>query len=132
MSSNAASGELDNGWERALELAWGSFCAHTTPVGAVVLNSSDVIVAEGRGRRYEKTGPPRQLASTHVAHAELNALAQLGADRHYQDHVLAAQQAGLPAQVDLAGRPRTLWLFADAASSRTSLAGLRSALRGAI
>jgi tRNA(Arg) A34 adenosine deaminase TadA len=210
--SNAAGGHLDNGWERALELAWDSFCGPTTPVGAVVLNSSGVIVAEGRGRRYEKTGPPRELASTHVAHAELNALAQLGADRHYQDHlllttlepcgmchgaavqatvgslayagsdpyagtgdlvfgtpqarhrplrvtgpledergrlaellhivwllrwpagphVLAAQQAALPAQVDLAGRPRTLRLFADAASSRTSLAELRSALRGAI
>ena len=212
MPSNAAGGDVDNGWERALELAWDSFCGHTTPVGAVVLNSSGVIVAEGRGRRYEKTGPPRQLASTPVAHAELNALAQLGADRHYQDHlllttlepcgmchgaavpatvgslayagsdpyagtgdlvfgtpqarhrplrvtgpledergrlaellhivwllrwpagphVLAAQQAALPAQVDLAGRPRTLRLFADAASSRTSLAELRSALRGAI
>lgn len=47
-------------------------------------------------------------------------------------HVLAAQQAALPAQVDLAGRQRTLRLFADAASSRTSLAELRSALRGAI
>jgi hypothetical protein len=44
-------------------------------------------------------------------------------------HVLAAQEAALPAQVDLAGRPRTLRLFADAASSRTSLAELRSALR---
>lgn len=88
MSSNAAGGELDNGWERALELAWDSFLRAHYPVGAVVLNSSDVIVAEGRGRRYEKTGPPRQLASTHVAHTELNALAQLGADRHYQDHVL--------------------------------------------
>ena len=212
MPSNAAGGDVDNGWERALELAWDSFCGHTTPVGAVVLNSSGVIVAEGRGRRYEKTGPPRQLAGTHVAHAELNALAQLGADRHYQDHlllttlepcgmchgaavqatvgslayagsdpyagtgdlvfgtpqarhrplrvtgpledergrlaellhivwilrlpagphVLAAQQAGLPARTRLAARPRTLRLFTDAASSRTSLAELRSALHGTI
>jgi hypothetical protein len=46
--------------ERALELAWDSFCGHTTPAGAVVLNSSGVIVVEGRGRRYEKTGPPRR------------------------------------------------------------------------
>ena len=90
---NAAGAELDNGWERALELAWESFCGRTTPVGAVVLDSSGVIVAEGRGRRYEKTGPPGQLAGTHVAHAELNALAQLGADRHYQDHVLRLRSA---------------------------------------
>ena len=53
-----------------------------------MVNSSGVIVAEGRGRRYEETGPPRQLAGTHIAHAEVNALAQLGADRHYQDHLL--------------------------------------------
>jgi tRNA(Arg) A34 adenosine deaminase TadA len=212
VSSMLAGPELDEGWERALQLAWDAFCGRTTPVGAVVLNSSAVIVAEGRGRRYEETGPPRQLAGTHIAHAEVNALAQLGADRHYQDHlllttlepcgmchgaavqatvgsvayagsdpyggtgdlafgtpqarqrplqvsgpledergrlaellhivwilqlpagphVLAAQQAGLPARTRLAARARTLRLFTDAASSRASLAELRSALHGTI
>jgi tRNA(Arg) A34 adenosine deaminase TadA len=78
----------DHGWERALELAWDAFCANTTPVGAVVLDAAGDIVAEGRGRRYEQAGPPGQLAGTHVAHAELNALAQLSADRHYEDHAL--------------------------------------------
>ena len=29
----------DDGWERALELAWEAFCANTTPVGAVVVNA---------------------------------------------------------------------------------------------
>jgi hypothetical protein len=119
MSSKAVGGELDNGWERALELAWDSFCGHTTPVGAVVLNSSGVMrvtgpLADGRGRFAELL---------HIVW-----LLQWPAG----PHVLAAQQAALPAQVDLAGRPRTLRLFADAASSRTSLAELRSALRGAI
>ena len=47
-------------------------------------------------------------------------------------HVLAAQQAGLPARTRLAARPRTLRLFTDAASSRASLAELRSALHGTI
>ena len=79
---------VTGGWERALELAWDAFCGQTTPVGAVVVNAEGIVVAEGRGRRYEKTGPPRQLAGTHVAHAEINALARLGADRHYQDHAL--------------------------------------------
>jgi tRNA(Arg) A34 adenosine deaminase TadA len=80
--------DFDAGWERALELAWDAFRGDTTPVGAVVLNADGAIVAEGRGRRYEKTGPPGHLAGTHVAHAELNALAQLGPDRHYEDHAL--------------------------------------------
>jgi tRNA(Arg) A34 adenosine deaminase TadA len=79
---------LDHAWDRALDLAWDAFCAGTTPVGAVVIDAAGAIVAEGRGRRYEPAAPPGQLAGTHVAHAELNALAQLGADRHYEDHAL--------------------------------------------
>jgi tRNA(Arg) A34 adenosine deaminase TadA len=79
---------LDHAWDRALDLAWDAFCAGTTPVGAVVIDAVGAIVAEGRGRRYEPVAPPGQLAGTHVAHAELNALAQLGADRHYEDHAL--------------------------------------------
>ena|GEM_PF-102816 len=78
----------DHAWERALELAWDAFCAGTTPVGAVVVDVAGAIVAEGRGRRYEPAGPPGQLAGSHIAHAELNALAQLTADRHYEDHAL--------------------------------------------
>jgi tRNA(Arg) A34 adenosine deaminase TadA len=79
---------LDHAWARALELAWEAFGRRTTPVGAVVVDAAGAIVAEGRGRRYEQAGPPRQLAGTHVAHAEINALAQLAADRHYEDHTL--------------------------------------------
>ncbi len=75
-------------WERALELAWESFCGGTTPVGAVVTDAAGAIVAEGRGRRFEAAAPPGQLAWTAIAHAEINALAQLAPDRHYPDHAL--------------------------------------------
>jgi tRNA(Arg) A34 adenosine deaminase TadA len=78
----------DRAWERALDLAWDAFCSGTTPVGAVVTDAAGAIVAEGRGRRYEPAGPPGQLAGSHVAHAEINALARLGAGRHYEDHAL--------------------------------------------
>jgi tRNA(Arg) A34 adenosine deaminase TadA len=96
-------------WERALELAWESFCAGTTPVGAVVVTGDGALVAEGRGRRYESAGPPGQLAGSDIAHAEVNALAQLTAGRRHDDYVLlttlepcgmchgAAIQAGLGA-----------------------------------
>jgi tRNA(Arg) A34 adenosine deaminase TadA len=81
-------GDPARAWDRALELAWEAFRGGTTPVGAVVIDAAGKIVAEGRGRRYEKTGPPGQLANAHVAHAELNALAGLAPERHYQDHAL--------------------------------------------
>jgi hypothetical protein len=116
----------ERAWERALELAWESFCGGTTPVGAVVTDAAGAIVTEGRGRRFEAAAPPGQLAWTPVAHAELNALAQLAPDRHYPDHallttpellhitwimrvagphVLAPQQEFLPGQAALAALP---------------------------
>ncbi len=53
-----------------------------------MVDGSGTVVATGRGRRYEAAGPPDELAGSHVAHAELNALAKLGAHRHYDDHLL--------------------------------------------
>ena len=79
---------LGAAWERALELAWDSFCAGTTPVGAVVVGPSGVIVAQGRGRRYEPSAPPGQLAGSDIAHAEVNALAGLHAGEPRGGHVL--------------------------------------------
>ena len=80
--------ELDGAWQRALEQAWQSFLAGTTPVGAVVTDSVGEIVAEGRGRRYENADGGRQLSYCHIAHAEINALALLPPGRHYEDHIL--------------------------------------------
>ena len=81
--------ELDTAWHRALELAWDSFLAGTTPVGATVTGPDGNIVAEGRGRRYEqRNGAGSQLAFCHIAHAEVNALAELPPTRHYEDHIL--------------------------------------------
>jgi hypothetical protein len=36
--------DLDTAWQRALSLAWDSFCAGTTQVGAVVANENGQIV----------------------------------------------------------------------------------------
>jgi tRNA(Arg) A34 adenosine deaminase TadA len=79
---------LDAAWARALELAWEAFLAATTPVGAVVVDGSGVVVAEGRNRRSEVTGPVRQLMGSRIAHAEVNALARLQNDLRYTDHLL--------------------------------------------
>lgn len=75
-------------WRMALELAWSSYCAGTTPVGAVVLRADGSVAAAGRGRRYEPPAQDGQLAHCHIAHAEINALALLPPHRHYDDHVL--------------------------------------------
>jgi tRNA(Arg) A34 adenosine deaminase TadA len=79
---------LDAAWDRALELAWQSFLAGTTPVGAVTTSPAGTVVADGRGRRYEQPGGDQQLAWCHIAHAEINALAGLPPTHHYDDHLL--------------------------------------------
>ena len=74
---------LSDGWDLALRLAWEAFGAPTTPVGAVVVNGGGTVVAAGRGRRFEALAPDGQLAGTHIAHAEVNALAQLSSARRW-------------------------------------------------
>jgi tRNA(Arg) A34 adenosine deaminase TadA len=79
---------LGAAWELALRLAWQAFRANTTPVGAVTVNGAGQIITAGRGRRYEEISPAGQLARTHIAHAEVNALARLNSDRHWDDTLL--------------------------------------------
>jgi tRNA(Arg) A34 adenosine deaminase TadA len=77
--------ELDPPWQRAFELAWEAYGRDTTPVGAVVVDGAGRIVAEGRNARHDDAAP---LGGSHIAHAEIAALAGLGSDRNYPDHVL--------------------------------------------
>jgi tRNA(adenine34) deaminase len=79
---------LRGGWDRALRLAWEAFRARTTPVGAVLVDERGAILAEGRGRRYDAAAPAGQLAGTHIAHAEVNVLSQLSAQRDWEDALL--------------------------------------------
>ena len=69
-------------WQRAFYQAWAAYCAGTIPVGAVVVDPRGVIAAEARNRVYDASAPPvGQLSGSWVAHAELNALAQIAAER---------------------------------------------------
>jgi hypothetical protein len=43
-------GAVDLAWERALELAWESFCGGTTPVGAVVTDAAGAMIMASFGR----------------------------------------------------------------------------------
>lgn len=87
-SLRPADDALSEGWALALRLAWESCRARTTPVGAVVVDDTGAVLAAGRGRRYEVRAPAGQLAGTHIAHAEVNALAQLSSQRHWEDALL--------------------------------------------
>jgi len=58
--------------------------AGTTPVGAVVVDADGHIVTRGRGRRYVRDSAQGQLSYSHLAHAELNALAQLPPTRRHE------------------------------------------------
>jgi tRNA(adenine34) deaminase len=69
-------------WRQAFELAWESFVAGSPPVGAVVVAPDGSVVARGRSRRSESMAPHNQLAGSRLAHAEVNALAQLSPDQH--------------------------------------------------
>jgi tRNA(adenine34) deaminase len=69
-------------WREAFELAWESYQAGSPPVGAVVVGPDARVVARGRSRRAETAAPANQLAGSRLAHAEVNALAQLDVDQH--------------------------------------------------
>lgn len=78
----------DEAWREAFELAWEAFAARTIPVGAVVVDADGTILARGRNRIFETDAPASQLANSRLAHAEVNALAQLAMGRTYGDCVL--------------------------------------------
>ncbi len=77
-------------WPLPFELAWEALRAGSRPVGAVLLDPDGRLVATGRNRSQEAPGtaPPGQLAGTALAHAEVNALAQLPAGRQHDGHRL--------------------------------------------
>jgi len=73
---------LPEHWRCALRQAWAAYVAGTIPVGAVGVDPHGVIAAEARNRIFDLSAPPRgQLAGSWLAHAELNAIAQIGAER---------------------------------------------------
>ena len=88
MNAAEAWERLEQPWREALELAWEAYAAGTVPVGAVVVGIDGEIVARGRNRIFEDAAPPQQLAGTRIAHAEINALAQLPSGRRWSDAAL--------------------------------------------
>jgi len=72
-----------------MSLAWDAYRAGSLPIGAVMLDGSGVVVGKGRSTRHEADVVPGQLTNSRIAHAEINALAQLPCRGvSFQDHAL--------------------------------------------
>jgi len=79
--------ELEPPWPHVFELMWEAYVVGTIPVGAVVAGSDGSIVAHGRNRIFDRPHSG-QLAGTRLAHAEINALLGLSAERIYPELTL--------------------------------------------
>lgn len=73
---------------RCVELAWEAYRAGSFPVGAVIVDANGATVAEGRNRIGESEAPPGRLRQNGLAHAEMDALAQLPWGTSYREHTL--------------------------------------------
>jgi tRNA(adenine34) deaminase len=72
---------LPEHWRSAFRQAWAAYVAGTIAVGAVVVDPYGVIAADARNRVFAGDPPRHQLAGSWLAHAELNAIAQIDAER---------------------------------------------------
>lgn len=69
--------------------AWEALRADSVPVGAIVTDGAGAVIATGRSRAMDLEAEPGRLSRTSIAHAEINALAQLPPGRH-SDHTVWA------------------------------------------
>jgi len=72
---------LDECWKEVFRLSWESYKNGTIPVGAVILDENNDIVAKGRNVSYDKKSE-HILAGTTIGHAEMVALIQLKKSDH--------------------------------------------------
>jgi len=78
--------QLAEPWHASLDNAWEAYRAGTIPVGAAVAGPNGSVVARGRNRIFDPPGSG--LSGSRLAHAEVDALAQLPNSGLYRDHVL--------------------------------------------
>src|SRR5688572_1167990 len=81
-------GELPAPWPDVFSLMWEAYVAGTTPVGAVVVDDAGEIVSRGRSRVFGQHARDGRFGGSRLAHAEVNALVALTADRTYEGFTL--------------------------------------------
>ena len=74
---------LSEPWRACVDLAWDAYRADSLPIGAVVVDAGGHVLAVGRNRIHERSGPAGVVFGHDLAHAELNAL--LSFDRDAND-----------------------------------------------
>ena len=72
---------LTRPWQICLEEAWAAYCAGSLPIGACVVDAQGHILSRGRNRIEETQAEPPHVCDNTLAHAELNALLALKAER---------------------------------------------------
>ena len=80
--------DLEPAWREAFGSRGRRSGRATIPVGAVVTDAEDNLLARGRNRMFDEDAPAGQIFGSRVAHAEINALVGLGTDRRYFDCTL--------------------------------------------
>ncbi|MEM7022180.1 MAG: nucleoside deaminase [Pseudomonadota bacterium] len=75
---------VDEPWLSAMTLAWEAHRSGNIGVGAVVTDGDGRIVARGRNRTVDSEAPAGRLHGSYLAHAEVDALTQLGHGDHEQ------------------------------------------------
>jgi tRNA(adenine34) deaminase len=66
--------QLSVPWQQCLEEAWNAYCMGSLPIGAVLTDADDHILARGRNRIYEHAADSNVLYGHRLAHAEMNTL----------------------------------------------------------
>lgn len=70
--------DLSMPWRAVFSEAWAAYASDRVPIGAVVVSPEGEILSRGRNRIGERGPIPGQITGGPLAHAEINALLQLG------------------------------------------------------
>jgi tRNA(Arg) A34 adenosine deaminase TadA len=87
---------LELPFQEAFELAWKSLISGTIGVGSVITDDDGAIIARGRNRVYDDPGGDGRLQGNRLAHAEMNALAEVPTDYSLADCTLWSTQQPCP------------------------------------
>jgi tRNA(adenine34) deaminase len=69
--------ELPEYWKQCFRLVWDSYKCGSFPIGAVIVNEENEIIATGRNRVYEKNHVDDEICNNKIAHAEINAILKI-------------------------------------------------------
>jgi tRNA(adenine34) deaminase len=87
MAQEEAWSSLSDPWQECLSLAWQAFSIGTIPVGAVLVDEKENVVARARNAVYSGDGRENPDGSL-LAHAEVNALWRLDPASRYENFTL--------------------------------------------